>query len=134
MARSLSAIALAAATLVVLLCATQSEAKAKTFTVGGRGLSPWGFGVMTWKPSAPIHKGDFLKFSWKGIPHDVWLMNNVDAYNNCNFSAAKKKTGITSFGSYMYKVTSTASPLYFSCSVIGHCKADNMKVAIPITA
>ncbi|GJP50231.1 hypothetical protein CLOM_g9373 [Closterium sp. NIES-68] len=132
MARSLSAIALAAAALVALLCATQSEAR--VFTVGGGGLSPWGYGVMKWHPKGAIHKGDTLLFKWRGIPHDVWLMNNVAAYNNCNFTDAKRKTGITSFGMYRYKVRSTASPLYFSCSVPSHCSAFNMKVAVTIHA
>ncbi|CAI5500353.1 unnamed protein product [Closterium sp. Naga37s-1] len=134
MARSLAAIALTTTALIVLLCAIQSEAK--VFTVGGSGLSPWGFGVKRWKPKGVIHAGDTLVFKWTGVPHDVWIMNSMDAYNNCNFGAATKKTGITSAGKYKYKVPASAkgTSILFSCSVPSHCTVDNMKVAVPIHA
>ncbi|CAI5480016.1 unnamed protein product [Closterium sp. Yama58-4] len=134
MARSLAAIALTATALVVLLCAIQSEAK--VFTVGGRGISPWGYGVKKWKPKGVIHAGDTLVFKWRGIPHDVWIMNTVAAYNNCDFTAATRKTGITSVGYYKYKVPASAkgTSILFSCSVPGHCSAYNMKVSVPIHA
>ncbi|CAI7893180.1 unnamed protein product, partial [Closterium sp. NIES-54] len=130
MTRSLAAIALTTTALIVLLCAIQSEAK--VFTVGGSGLSPWGFGVKRWKPKGVIHAGDTLLFKWTGVPHDVWIMNSIDAYNNCNFGAATKKTGITSAGKFKYKVPASAkgTSILFSCSVPGHCSADNMKVAV----
>ncbi|CAI5966697.1 unnamed protein product [Closterium sp. NIES-65] len=113
-----------------------SGAKAKVFTVGGSGLSPWGYGVKKWKPKGVIHAGDTLVFKWRGIPHDVWIMNTMDAYNNCDFGAATRKTGITSVGKYKYKVPASAkgTSILFSCSVPGHCSAFNMKVAVPIHA
>ncbi|CAI5488594.1 unnamed protein product [Closterium sp. Naga37s-1] len=100
------------------------------------GLSPWGYGVKKWKPKGVIHAGDTLVFKWRGIPHDVWTMNTMDAYNACDFGAATRKTGITSVGKYKYKVPASAkgTSILFSCSVPGHCSAFNMKVAVPIHA
>ncbi|CAI7807859.1 unnamed protein product [Closterium sp. NIES-53] len=105
-------------------------------TLGGSGLSPWGYGVKKWKPKGVIHAGDTLVFKWRGIPHDVWIMNTMDAYNACDFGAATRKTGITSVGKYKYKVPASAKgkSIFFSCSVPGHCSAFNMKVAVPIHA
>ncbi|CAI5496405.1 unnamed protein product [Closterium sp. Naga37s-1] len=121
---------------IFLLVAGAIQSEAKVFTVGGSGLSPWGFGVKKWKPKGVIHAGDTLVFKWTGVPHDVWIMNSLDAYNNCNFGAATKKTGITSAGKYKYKVPASAkgTSILFSCSVPGHCSLDNMKVAVPIHA
>ncbi|CAI7893186.1 unnamed protein product [Closterium sp. NIES-54] len=92
--------------------------------------------VFKWKPKGVIHAGDTLVFKWRGIPHDVWIMNTMDAYNACDFGAATRKTGITSVGKYKYKVPASAKgkSIFFSCSVPGHCSAFNMKVAVPIHA
>ncbi|CAI7852426.1 unnamed protein product, partial [Closterium sp. NIES-53] len=76
-------------------------------------------------------------FKWRGvIPHDVVLMDSDDAYESCNFEAAKKLTRIVNSKTYRYKVLQSArgQTLYFSCSVPGHCSPGNMKVAIQIQA
>ncbi|GJP50235.1 hypothetical protein CLOM_g9377 [Closterium sp. NIES-68] len=135
MARSLSAIALAAAALLVLLCSAQAEAR--VITVGGKGRSPWRYNLHNWRPTTTARAGDVLLFKWRGfIPHDVVLMDSVEAYNSCDFGSAKKLTRITNSRTYRYKVPVSAkgTTLYFSCSVPAHCSPSNMKVAIPIQA
>ncbi|GJP45528.1 hypothetical protein CLOM_g9368 [Closterium sp. NIES-68] len=120
--------------LLVLVCFYHAEGK--VVVVGGwKKASPWQYNVINWKQKI-VRAGDVLVFRWRFLPHDVWIMNTKDAYTNCDFSAATKKTGITVVGTYRYKVPTSAAgtTMYFGCSVPGHCTTGKMKVAIKISA
>lgn len=72
------------------------------------------------------HAGDILQFVWEqdyGV-HDVKIMADKDAFDNCDFS------GATYLGDASHvQYTLTALPAYFACSIEGHCAA-GQKLAV----
>ena len=70
------------------------------------------------------HAGDILQFVWDSGDHDVQIMADKDAFDNCDFS------GATSVGDASHvQYTLTALPAYFACSVDTHC-ASGQKLAV----
>ena len=70
------------------------------------------------------HAGDILQFVWEQGYHNVKIMADKDAFDNCDFS------GATSVGDASHvQYTLTALPAYFACSIGTHC-ASGQKLAV----
>merc|ERR1719201_2801222 len=69
-------------------------------------------------------------FTWTGT-HDVYLLPNKKAFEECDFSKAKELAS-TSVNKYTYKA-SAAGNFYFACKVTGHCKFTKQKLALTVT-
>merc|ERR1711934_456781 len=69
-------------------------------------------------------------FTWTGT-HDVYLLPNKKAFEECDFSKAKELAS-TKVNKYTYKA-SAAGVFYFACKVTGHCKFTKQKLALTVT-
>ena len=78
-----------------------------------------------------VAPGTDVIFKWSDN-HDVWLMPNKVAYNECDFDQARELAS-TSVNEYTYKAPA-AGTVYFTCKVTGHCEFGNMKLALTVTS
>ena len=69
-------------------------------------------------------------FTWTGT-HDVYLLPNKKAFEECDFSKAKELAS-TKVNKYTFKA-SAAGVFYFGCKVTGHCKFTKQKLALTVT-
>ena len=78
---------------------------------------------ITWRvqayPDSTVNPGDTISFTWAGN-HNVYLMPNEDAFNNCDFSDALQ-IGTASPHVYSSAGTVPGQNLYFACSAGSHC-------------
>merc|ERR1719353_145132 len=67
-------------------------------------------------------------FKWNG-DHDVYMLPNMEAFEQCDFMAAKK---LANKSPYIFS-TSKAGTYYFSCTYNGHCE-NGQKLMLQVTA
>jgi len=68
--------------------------------------------------------GGFVFFSWTGGQHDVVLMRDQQAYEQCDFEGSTTLADVGQAGSaqsYSYVCTEPGETAFLSCSIPGHC-------------
>jgi len=73
--------------------------------------------------------GEYIKWKWDDVLHDVWLMPSAAAADSCNFTEATRlfqpahHSSDYEGGRAMYAVPETfmGATLYFACAIQGHC-------------
>mmetsp|Transcript_96530 Transcript_96530/g.170652 ORF Transcript_96530/g.170652 Transcript_96530/m.170652 type:complete len:116 (+) Transcript_96530:2-349(+) len=79
-----------------------------------------------------VNVGDTVLFKWDGQwPHDLQEMTDSDALVNCTFSGSTQIHASTNKANVPV-VMSAAGTKYYSCSVTGHCDA-NQKIIVEAT-
>ena len=101
----------------------------------------WKLGMTKAEQAQTVAPGTNVIFKWSGT-HNVWLMPNKVAYNECDFDQARELAS-TSVNEYTYKAPA-AGTVYFTCKVEGplppnrwsrgHCKFGNMKLVLTVAS
>ncbi|GJP38348.1 hypothetical protein CLOM_g22797 [Closterium sp. NIES-68] len=111
MARSVAVLVLISS-LLLLTPGWLQQAEAATYTV------PWDLiRTRVVQPPNKITKGDKLVFKWTDLAwHDLWMVDDEKAFNDCDFQRAKRLRDLVVGGQYKYKVTAIWEnfPLYFA--------------------
>merc|ERR1719482_2071023 len=86
----------------------------------------WKLGMTDAEQQQTVAVNTDVIFTWTGT-HDVYLLPNKKAFEECDFSKAKELAS-TKVNKYTYKA-SAAGVFYFACKVTGHCKFTKQKLA-----